>query len=287
MRIALAAVSLSLAAAFASARPGPYPTPTGNVTADVSAALAVARRIDDVSRVSALTAFRGRTFLKFDARGTGQAVEVLGDLEAATRIAVVVPGADNTLENYDKPKFVGASARNLYAQMRSEAPAVSLAVVAWLGYDSPRSISPAAVTTGRASRAARDLASFTDSLPSVPITLVCHSYGSVVCAKAAATARVNDLVLIGSPGVPAATASGLGTKARVWATRSPDDWIRYLPSFRLLGLGLGTDPTSPAFGARRLPSGTGPHSAYFTPGSEPLRALAHLALGTPTGAHHE
>src|SRR4051794_7348067 len=42
----------------------------------------------------------GRHFLAFDTRGDGTAVEVVGDLATADRIAVVVPGVDTTLATF-------------------------------------------------------------------------------------------------------------------------------------------------------------------------------------------
>ncbi|MBM0280156.1 alpha/beta hydrolase, partial [Micromonospora tarensis] len=44
----------------------------------------------------------GRRFLLFDRRGDGRAVEVLGDLAGADRIAVLVPGVGSTLADFDR-----------------------------------------------------------------------------------------------------------------------------------------------------------------------------------------
>src|SRR4051812_24799974 len=43
----------------------------------------------------------GRQFLEFDRAG-GTAVEVLGDLSTADRVAVLVPGVDNALADFDR-----------------------------------------------------------------------------------------------------------------------------------------------------------------------------------------
>ena len=69
----------------------------------IEQALRTARRIHDVPRERALSRFLapGRTFLSFDPRGTGRAVEVVGDLPRARRIAIIVPGADTTLSTFD------------------------------------------------------------------------------------------------------------------------------------------------------------------------------------------
>jgi hypothetical protein len=47
----------------------------------------------------------------------------------------------------------------------------------------------------------------------------------------------------------------------------------------VLGLGFGTDPVSPAFGARVFAAGPAGHSDYLRPGSLSLRNLALITLG--------
>src|SRR5690606_40719459 len=64
---------------------------------EIARALATARRFHDEDRARVLSSFLGgnRRFLAFDPRGGGRAVEVIGDLRSADRIAVVVPGAED------------------------------------------------------------------------------------------------------------------------------------------------------------------------------------------------
>src|SRR5690349_5016188 len=82
----------------------------------------------------------GRRFLSFDPRGDGQAVEVLGDLAAAERIAVLIPGVDTRLRDFDRGlggvsrRAPAVQARAVYAALRAAAPGSRVAVVAWLGY---------------------------------------------------------------------------------------------------------------------------------------------------------
>ncbi len=57
-----------------------------------------------------------RHFLTFDGRGQGLAVEVLGDLAHADRVAVLVPGSDTTLETYS---HLRAGAAALQARLNS------------------------------------------------------------------------------------------------------------------------------------------------------------------------
>ncbi|NKZ04573.1 alpha/beta hydrolase [Actinomadura latina] len=255
---------------------------------DIGRALATAEHLHDADRTRALSALLapGRRFLAFDPRGDGRAVEVIGDLERADRIAVVVPGADNALANYDSPKFVGGDSRALYLEARADAPRSRVAVIAWLGYDSPSTLSPAVLTDDKAEDGARGLERLLTGVHRVNgharFALLCHSYGSVVCAKAArrvAPLPVDDIALFGSPGTTVGKAADLGTSARVWAARAKGDWMRLMPNIRFAGVGFGTDPVSPGFGALRFDAGRGPHSAYLKPGSPALRNLTMIALG--------
>ncbi|TDC83458.1 alpha/beta hydrolase [Actinomadura sp. 7K507] len=255
---------------------------------DIAQALATAKGVQDDDRMRVLSSFltEGRRFLSFDPRGDGRAAEVIGDLEHADRIAVVVPGADNTLTNYDDPKFVGGDTRALYRQAKTDAPGERIAAIAWLGYDSPSTLSTGVLSAGIAQEGARNLERLLTGVRRVNgharFALLCHSYGSVVCAEAArplASLPVDDIALYGSPGTTADSAAGLGASARVWAARSKGDWMRFVPNFRFAGLGFGADPASSGFGALRFDAGTGPHSAYLKPGSLALRNLALIALG--------
>ncbi|TDD90469.1 hypothetical protein E1293_03560 [Actinomadura darangshiensis] len=312
VRKAAAAVSVLAAAGSTTAAAGhaevyapPAPAPALSATAldaryraaggDIARALATAKRVRDEGRTRALSDFLapGRRFLSFDPRGSGRAVEVIGDLEHADRIAVVVPGADNSLSNYDSPKFVGGGSRSLYRQALATAPGKRVAVVAWLGYDSPSTRSLAVLTGGRADDGARGLRRFLTGAHRVNgharFALLCHSYGSVVCGKAAphlAHLPVDEIAMFGSPGAGVDHASGLGTSARVWAGRAKGDWMRYVPNVRFAGLGFGADPVSSGFGALRFDAGTGPHSGYLKPGSLALRNLALIALGRDAEVTH-
>lgn len=214
-----------------------------------------------------------RQILEF---GGGRVVEVFGDLAAAERIAVLVPGSDTRLSTYDGDHAGGA--RALSAEARRLFPDARFAVVAWLGYDPPATFSLAVAGDGRARAGARDLRRFVAALRGngVAVSLVCHSYGSVVCAHAA-DATVSDVVVFGSPGMPALAARG----PRLWATRGSTDWIRRVPHLRLFGgrLGLGADPVAPGSGARVFSSGTAGHSDYLRPGSRSLHRITLAAFG--------
>ncbi|GAA4143316.1 alpha/beta hydrolase [Actinomadura keratinilytica] len=304
--LAVGAALAAVAATSPGTGPGPYAPPQARpplsprtldaryaaVRGDIQRAYDIARAVGDGARTEALRAFLapGRRFLAFDARGRGRAVEVVGDLAQAERIAVVVPGADGRLTNFDDPKWAGGGARAVHRQARQVAPGVRLAVVAWLGYASPSTASAAVLTPGRAADGARELRRFVAGLHAVNgrarVALLCHSYGSVVCVQAARAVRAEDIALYGSPGVTASSVTDMHTGARVWAGRADGDWTRYVPKLRVAGLGFGPDPVSPSFGALRFAAGAGAHSEYLRPGSVSLRNLTFIALGRISEVTH-
>ncbi|WP_113702216.1 alpha/beta hydrolase, partial [Nonomuraea lactucae] len=225
----------------------------------------------------------GRHFLSFDGRDGGRTAEVLGDLARAERIAVLVPGADTSLDTYDR-FLAGAMALRL-----AQEPGHRFAVIAWLGYRTTSTFGLEALTTGRAREAASALRRFVGELgaarPAARTSLVCHSYGSVVCSQAAAGLKVTDLVLYGSPGTGVQGVAELRTQATVWAGRGARDWIAGVPHTRLrlpfATVGFGTDPVSPEFGARIFAAGDGGHSDYLRPGSTALANMARIVSGLP------
>ncbi|MFG2487323.1 alpha/beta hydrolase [Streptomyces virginiae] len=237
-----------------------------------------------------------RQILAFDPRGRGQVVEVFGDLEHAEHVSVIVPGSDNDAAGYDTRRKPATGPAGMARSLREatgtgtgagsgsgSASGGSTAVVAWIGYTTPVGVGLDAAD-GRLARAgAPRLARFTAGLDAVgapdPV-LFCHSYGSVVCGLAARHTDAADIVAFGSPGMRADTAAALRTGARVWAARGPSDWIADVPNVEFAGIGHGVDPTSAAFGARRVPAAdVAGHTGYFVPGTQSLAAFAAIAKG--------
>ncbi|MFI0989737.1 alpha/beta hydrolase [Streptomyces exfoliatus] len=229
----------------------------------------------------------GRQILAFDPTGTGRAAEVLGDLERARRVSVIVPGVDTNLLTFQKTHGrYGAPvgmAEALYAAERRAAPDERVAVIAWADYTAPVGVGVDAVTGRLAQGGAVRLVGLTEALPgNARVALFCHSYGSVLCGLAAPRlpARVTDLTVAGSPGMRVERAAELATPARVWAMRDPDDWIGDVPHVELGGIGHGADPVAPEFGARLLSArGALGHSGYFEPGTESLGNFAAIGVG--------
>lgn len=226
----------------------------------------------------------GHQLLAYDERGEGRVVEVLGDLDSADRIAVVVPGSGHSLDNFWTSESKAAPRRNgiaLRDELRGQAPDAKTAVVVWTGYDTPERVNIDAARSERAIPGARDLARLTKMLPGhAEITLIGHSYGTVVCGRAAGTARVTDVVALGSPGLDAHSVADLDTDATVWAARTADDPIRFAPNVRVGGVGHAANPADSKFGASVF--GVGEiqgHDNYYEPGSESLRNVARIVLG--------
>jgi len=234
----------------------------------------------------------GRQFLAFDPRGNGRVVEVFGDLGIADRIAVLVPGVSTTANNFDtglddvRDRAPAVQARALYDATRAAAPGQHVAVIAWLGYDAPQGVGRAAAREELARVGASALDKFTADLavirPKAAVTLIGHSYGSVVAGLAAARlpAQVRDMVVVGSPGMGVSRAVDLHTSAHVWAGQSAQDWIDWVPAFRVWGAGHGPLPITPGFGGRVFgTSGVVDHDHYLAPGTQSLGNIVDIVLG--------
>ncbi len=255
-------------------------------------------RLDLLERVGS-----DRTFLLFEPVGDGRVVEVVGDLLTAEHLAVVVPGITNT--QFDYESGLGADTRRLWGGEED------LAVVAWLGYDTPGSgplgtwpLTAAALRVDRAADGAHRLRAFVDWLaglrPDAHISVIGHSYGSVVSAMAAADGlAVDELLLVGSPGVPLhdADSAVLRPGGRVWVSLADGDPIADLAAAVVLSnhpvdaaghehaLIHGVNPAHSDFGARPVEpfDGSG-HSAYL--GAVGVVALRSVIMSDSSDRRH-
>ncbi|HWD56103.1 MAG TPA: alpha/beta hydrolase [Acidimicrobiales bacterium] len=194
-------------------------------------------------------------------------------------VAVVVPGVgDGT--NLCSDWIPGA--RHLFEA------AESTTVVLWKGYDNPADLLAAAAgsieCTDVVVNAAMDLTEFVASLPIGPehsVTIVAHSFGSVVTGAALADCglRCTDVVVAGSPGMTVDDLRQLHMEqSHFFAEQAPGDAIAELGIF-------GAAPSAPTFGGRRLRT-NGPdhpvvhaHSSYFEPGSQALENIVDVVTG--------
>ncbi|QFU90099.1 alpha/beta hydrolase [Amycolatopsis sp. YIM 10] len=290
---ALAAVSLAPTAAVLLAAPGAVPDLTAENPLD-DAPVSTRYEVSRQAMRLAGSPYREQDgqFLLFDPRGDGRVVQVFGDLEAADRIAILVPGAANRADNFwtgvggERYRAPATQASDLYRAALRTRPDARFAVIAWLGYPTPAGVGPDAARSELARAGAGALVRFVAGLtavrPQATFALLGHSYGSTVIGAAASRLqRVTDIVAFGSPGMGVDHVAQLGTTARVWAGQAGGDWIRWVPGVRLLGLGHGTKPADPAFGARAFRTAdVADHDHYLSPGTDSLADLAAIALST-------
>ena len=136
------AVALPLSAAAGARIPAPAPAAVGAPTPATLDTVYAAHRANaaEAARMAAAYGARGRAaadrriahparqLLAFDGRGSGLVTEVFGDLTAAHRVAVLVPGSDTGIDTYDRFR---STALSLYRSLIREAPAgTRVAVVA-------------------------------------------------------------------------------------------------------------------------------------------------------------
>jgi pimeloyl-ACP methyl ester carboxylesterase len=247
-----------------------------------------------------------RQILLFDPVGDGRVAEVFGDLTTASRVGVVVPGMANDIVNFsDAGGGFRANAAQLYGESVSLGPP-DVATIAWLGYDTPDGIDATSADAARAGAPALvQLLQGIDPRSDTHVTVVAHSYGSVLAGLAAQEGvEVNDLVFVGSPGTTLDTAADATIRAggTVWSALATNDPIgagissrellpRWVPPFLAPGwlisdltiggaeeLWHGPNPVSDEFGAREISThGCSGHSSYFKATS--LLNLARIIQG--------
>ncbi|MCP4958317.1 MAG: hypothetical protein GY925_03500 [Actinomycetia bacterium] len=209
----------------------------------------------------------GSCALDYALSGDGQAVTLHGDFRSAEHIAILVPGTGTTLSSLFSNFDAEAAA------LRSRAGS-STAVIAWLGYDAP-DINLSVLTDARAKAGAPGLADLLSRLPHSHITVSAHSYGGLVPSKAITGhgAALDDLILLGSPGVLESSASAF-SPTRVWVGLSSGDRIPQIAGDWF----HGRRPHLKSFGAVRFDTGTSVgHSQYYQ--RESLDAIANIVTG--------
>lgn len=228
-----------------------------------------------------------RQILLFDPHGDGRIAEVFGNIETADNVAISVPGISTSLDNFDNFR---RDALGLH-----QAAGSRTATIAWLGYDTPKGLEDPLRMVKEATSAQQGLAGATALASTIGglglradqrLTVIGHSYGSVVVALAAREGGLADadaVVFIGSPGVVASSAQELGLSpgTELYAASTPDDPVP--ASGPVL---YGPDPTSPGFGAWPFPTERyyddlsdfynplSPHSQYYM--RQNLSELSHI-----------
>jgi pimeloyl-ACP methyl ester carboxylesterase len=227
--------------------------------------------------------------------GQGRAAIVVGDLDTAQNVAVAVPGLTSDVPSY-MDNLTG-NALNLYGEARAAAPGESTAVVAWMGYDAPdfATVGSDDQAEAGAKLLAGDVRDIQTTRAGNPphLTVVGHSYGSTTTGLAASKEgmRVDDLVLIGSPGAGHAnTAGDLHMSGdHVYVGSNSSDTVTYRTRTAFGWDPLGQDPAGDEFGATRFQAeatdrnpavpGIADHSKYYDPGSESLYNISSVVTG--------
>lgn len=196
--------------------------------------------------------------LGFDTNDAGHAVVACGNPDTAKNVCVYVPGL-NTSSNDPHFQFDVQHTQNMTLEADLDTGSADTSTVLWLGYNAPQfdptsgNISPAVLSDSDAKAAISDLTNYLDGVritnPHISnYTLLGHSYGSLVVGVTAQHSHlpVDNIVLVGSPGVDATKASQLGiSPSHVWTGRAPADPVAGSSWF-------STPPTDPSFGANQF-----------------------------------
>jgi len=240
-----------------------------------------------------------RTLVTLDPSPDAKAAIVVGDLRTAAYVSVLVPGmymsvgeqieawAQVAQEQYDLQ--TGVLRRILGPRGSATAPGV--AVVAWIGYQTPvlTNIGGTALATQGADSLERTLQGIRALRDGDQpfLSVFAHSYGSTAALMALErhTVSVDALALMGSPGSASQTVAGLSVVGgNVFVGEAPMDPIVNSAFF-------GSDPGSPGYGAKPMGvggavdplthatlAGSSGHNAYFTAGTECMRNLAMIGI---------
>jgi pimeloyl-ACP methyl ester carboxylesterase len=240
-----------------------------------------------------------RSLLSFDPSGEGKAVIVLGNLQTADYVTYMVPGMFYTV-NGQLGAWTGDAA-DLYSLQKKWLARLavsnptdagkSVAVVAWMGYETPNLTNVGSLNAADQARdaLARDIESMQTlrSGHQPYTTIIAHSYGSTAALMALTQYdfTVNALVLVGTPGSPAQSAKDLHVKnANVWVGSAAWDPVPTSAFF-------GSDPSAPSYDAHTMGVSGGTdvitgqsltqsigHNEYFDPNTESIRNMALIGI---------
>ena len=156
--------------------------------------------------------FEPPTYSGDDVVDDGRLAVVVGDLDTARDVGVVVPGITNRIDNFNATL---EKADNVQALVPDSA------TIAWLGYDTPEFED--SVTTGDAERGARALQDFIEGMRRAEqseVAVLAHSYGTLVRERRCATACGRIVWCCSAPPASARTSRPPQTSGSPTATRS-------------------------------------------------------------------
>lgn len=238
-----------------------------------------------------------RWLLSLETTGQGRAAIVIGDLQRADYVSVLVPGMFFTIEN-QMSHWSEAAARLRDEQLswlrRLQGPrhGQTVATIAWIGYPTPNLTNVGGIDNayqGRDSLA--DLLTGLRALRGADqpyLSIVAHSYGSTAALMTLAEfdVEVDALALVGSPGSAAKSVDELRVRdGNVFVGEAAWDPVPNSSFF-------GSDPGSASYGATRMSvagttdvitgqrlAGSVGHNEYFSPGTESMRNFGLIAIG--------
>jgi hypothetical protein len=240
-----------------------------------------------------------RSLLSVDPSGQGKAAIVIGNLQTADYVTYMVPGmfftvdgqiddwTDDASRLYDEQ----VSWLDLLNKNSPGQPKKTVAVVAWMGYQTPDLTNIGSLDLayqGRDALAHALEGMQADRAGNEPYTtIVAHSYGSTAALMALTeyNFKVDALVLVGSPGSAAQSVDDLHVrKHNVWVGSAAWDPVPNSAWF-------GSDPASPSYGAKTMAVGGGidqitdeilapsfGHNEYFGAGTESMRNMALVGI---------
>ena len=242
-----------------------------------------------------------RSLLSIDSTGQGRAAVVLGNLDTADYVTYLIPGMFFTVDGQindwtdDAADLYAEQVEwvNRLAETDSAMRDKTVAVVSWMGYETPNltnigSLDLAVKGRDEIARAIEGLQAARES--SEPrITIVAHSYGSTAALMALTdySFEIDGLAVIGSPGSAAQSVDDLHVRNKnVYVGKAAWDPVPNSSFF-------GSDPGSASYGAKTLYVGGGVdpitgkelaasigHNGYFgAPDLEATRNLALLGIG--------
>ncbi|QNG37435.1 hypothetical protein F1C76_13325 [Geodermatophilaceae bacterium NBWT11] len=209
----------------------------------------------------------------------------VGDLDTAGAVGVLVPGM-MTAPVGDLGAMT-TDAVHVQDLAEAAAPGLAVATLVWMGYQTPgvgsfflpvnaRAAGPVLDRTLDGLAVARSGPAAAGGAPLPRTTLVAHSYGTVVAGEAARAEgelAADAVVVLGSPGMRVADASGLEADEvyGAWNIEDPVSWSGY----------YGPGPSTPFFGAVPLPTDPDQgHTSYYDPERPTLQAIAEVVAGT-------
>jgi hypothetical protein len=240
-----------------------------------------------------------RTLVTLDTSADARAAIVVGDLRTARYVSVLVPGMYMSVG--EQVESWAGVAQDLYSEQtgflkrflgsRSNGTTPGVAVVAWIGYQTPVLTNIGGLELARqgADSLERTLIGIQTLRQTDPpyLSVFAHSYGSTAALLALerGTVTVDALALMGSPGSDAQSVRQLGVRdGNVFVGEAPMDPIVDSAFF-------GSDPGSPSYGAEKMGvsgatdpithkklGGSSGHNEYFTTGTECMRNLALIGI---------